>query len=169
VAVGLGVVLLAGGALAWTVGAAPADADPFVPPGVGAGPGTVQLSSEARRHPAGAAVLAQLQTHYDAINARDYAAWTTTVVRSRVDSLPEADFARAYASTVDGSMRVDRIDDGPDGELLVRLRFVSTQDVADAPPDVPAERICWRSTLPMTGSPPRIDETRGGSSVPEAC
>ncbi len=51
----------------------------------------------------------------------------------------------------------------------MRVRFVSAQDVEDAPADLPVERICWRVTLPMTGTPPRIDVTRGGSSVAVAC
>jgi hypothetical protein len=166
-AVGLCVLLLAGGAVAWAVGARPAAATP-PPPGGGVGPGTVELSPDSRAHPLGEVVREQLQAHYDAINERDYEAWRASVVPARAAALPEPAFRAVYASTRDGSIRVDRIDELPDG-VLVRVRFVSTQDVAQAPSAVPAARICWHSSLPMTGSPPRIDLTRGGSSVPAAC
>jgi hypothetical protein len=118
----------------------------------------------------------QLQRHFDAINAKDYRAWTTTVVPQRAKRLDEAEWRAAYASTTDGTIRIDRIDplpatgvgDAGDG-VLVRVRFVSTQNVEDAPPDLRAPRICWRSTLPMRGLPPLIDMTGGGSSLREAC
>lgn len=139
------------------------------PAGGGAGPAEVQLSPDARAHPSGEVVRAQLQAHYGAINAGDYAAWRETVVPARSERLPEAAWKSAYATTRDGSIRVERIDDVPGGGVVVRVRFVSTQDPADAPPGLPAARICWRSSLPMTGSPPRIGATRDGSSVPEVC
>jgi hypothetical protein len=165
VAFALAVLLVLGGFLATR-------ANPPGPPEVpeeGAGSGEVRLSPDATNHPAAEAVRAQLQRHYDAINERDYAQWRETVVPARSDALGEADWHDAYATTRDGSIRVDRIDAEPDGGLLVRVRFVSTQAVQDAPPDLPAERICWRSTLPMRGAPPRIDVTGGGSSAREAC
>jgi hypothetical protein len=142
------------------------------PPGVpdeGAGSSQVRLSPDAANHPAAEAVRAQLRRHYDAINERDYAQWRATVVPARAEALNETDWRDAYATTQDGSIRVERIDAAPDGGLLVRVRFISTQAVEDAPPDLPAERICWRSTLPMRGAPPLIDVTGGGSSAREAC
>lgn len=178
VAIALGVLLVAGGALAWATSGAPAvggapAGSPAAVPVAGAGPSAVQLSSDAARHPAAPAVLAQLQRHYDAINNRDYAAWTDTVVAERSAALPESRWLDDYASTKDGTIRVDRIDPAPEGGVLVLLRFVSTQAVADAPEQLPAERLCWRTTLPMTapsaGAPPRIQRAGGGSSVAEVC
>lgn len=169
VALVLAVLLVVGGAAAL----AARSTGPAVPsvPDEGVGSREVQLSADAANHPAADAVRAQLQRHYDAINERDYAQWRETVVPARSDALPEDAWRDAYASTQDGSIRVDRIDPAPDPDagLLVRVRFVSTQAVADAPPDLPAERICWRSTLPMRGAPPRIDVTGGGSSARESC
>ncbi|WP_219417252.1 hypothetical protein [Pseudonocardia nigra] len=138
-------------------------------PARGAGPTTVEVSADVARHPWGEAVRAQLQRHFDAINAKDYAQWRETVVPERAEALPEPAWQEAYRSSRDGSIRIVRIDDAPGGGVLVRLRFVSTQDVADAPPDLPVERICWRSTLPMTGLPPRIARTGDGSSDAAAC
>ena len=119
--------------------------------------------------PAAELVRAQLQRHYEAINAKDYRGWAATVVPERSAALPEQDWMDAYGSTRDGTIRVDRIDDIEGARVLVRVRFVSSQDVADAPPAVPARRICWRSSLPMSGEPPVIEQAGGGSSVAVAC
>ena len=167
VAIVFAVLLVVGGAAAL----ASRNSRPGPPdvPAEGSGSSEVQLSPDAANHPAAEDVRAQLQRHYDAINERDYAQWRATVVPARAEALNETDWRDAYATTQDGSIRVDRIDAAPDGGLLVRVRFVSTQALEDAPPDLPAERICWRSTLPMRGAPPLIDVTGGGSSAREAC
>jgi hypothetical protein len=177
-AIVLGALLVVGGAAALAsrsaAGPAPFGA-PRAVPAQGAGPGEVELSADAARHPAADVVREQLQRHFDAINTRNYEAWRTTVVKERSDRLGEKEWRDAYASTRDGTIRVDRIDAfpaaGPDDadRLLVRVRFVSTQNLEDAPPDMRVPRICWRSTLPMRGLPPLIDTTGGGSSLREAC
>jgi hypothetical protein len=167
VAMLFGVLLVVGGAAALTTRGAAGSAVSV--PADGAGSGVVQLSPDAAVHPAAEAVRAQLQRHYDAINTGDYALWQETVVPARVEALPEDEWQDAYATTRDGSIRMDRIDRGPGDVLLVRVRFISTQAVEDAPPDLRATRICWRSTLPMRGAPPRIDLTGGGSSARAAC
>jgi hypothetical protein len=169
VALMLGVLLVVGGAAALATGRP----GPPEVPAEGVGSSDVQLSPDAANHPAAEAVREQLQRHYDAINQRDYAQWRETVVPARSEALGEDDWRDAYATTRDGSIRVERIDPDPDappdGGVLVRVRFISMQAVEDAPPDLPAERICWRSTLPMRGEPPLIDVTGGGSSAREAC
>jgi hypothetical protein len=174
-AIALGAMLAVGGGVAAAsrsaTGVAPY-ASPRPVPVAGAGAGEVELSAGAAVHPAADVVREQLQRHYDAINSRDYAGWRATVVAERSDGLPEPAWQEAYASTRDGSIRIDRIDPAPgssDAGLLVRVRFVSTQDVDDAPPDLRVPRICWRSTLPMRGLPPLIDRTGGGSSIRAAC
>jgi hypothetical protein len=166
-AIVLAVLLVVGGAAAL----ATQDSRPGPPavPAEGAGSGEVQMSPDAEIHPAGEAVRAQLQRHYDGINRRNYEQWRETVVPARSDALGEEAWLDAYATTQDGTIRVERIDAAPDGALLVRVRFISTQAVEDAPPDLPADRICWRSTLPMRGTPPLIDVTGGGSSARERC
>jgi hypothetical protein len=172
VALLLGALFVAGGATALATrsaaGPAPLAAPPAVP-AEGVGAGEVQLSADAAQHPAADAVHAQLQRHYDAINERDYAGWRATVVPARAEALPEDDWQDAYETTRDGTIRVDRIDADPRGGMLVRVRFVSTQALQDAPPDLQTERICWNSTLPMRGAPPLIDVTGGGSSARGAC
>ncbi len=160
-----------------TSGAFPEFAPRPIPQGGDAGSDKVELSADVRAHSAGEPVRRQLQAYFSAINDGDYAAWLDTVVPAQWQVLPEAEWKEAYRSTVDGSIRVDRIDDRPDGGLLVRLRFVSRQAVDDAPSEVAAPRVCWLVTLPMTdptagpdrNGPPRIERTRDGSAVPTAC
>lgn len=174
VAIGLAVVLVIGGVVAGvsgaTRGSAPAGAPVTAPAAAeDEGSATVQLSSDAARYPGAAGVLAQLQLYFDAINEGDYAKWVPTITADRAARLSEKDWKAAYRSTKDGTIRIDRIDGTPTGDLLVRVRFTSLQALADAPADLRRKRICWRSTLPMTGSPPRIGSTQGGSSVKAAC
>lgn len=169
-----GVALLAGAVVAWSsdgragFAAAPLRAAPAVP-AQGVGSGEVLLSADALTHPAVQRVRGQLQRHFDAINAKDYDAWTSTVVPERGAALNAEQWLEAYDSTRDGTIRIDRIDDLAGGRVLVRVRFVSTQDLSDAPTEVPASRICWRNSLPMSGVPPLVEQTGGGSSMAVAC
>lgn len=172
------VVLLVGAALAARVlggriagGVSPSSWPPAVP-AQGAGSGTVELSADAARHPAAADVRAQLQRYFDAVNARDYASWTATVVQQRVDEQPRTQWLAGVDSTTDGTIRIDRIDriaDLDDGRVLALVRFVSTQDLADAPAGLRAARICWRAALPLTGIPPKLESSSAGSVLAEAC
>lgn len=168
VAIVLAVLVVVGGAAAL---ATRGRSGPPAVPAEGVGSSEVELSPGAADDPAAEVVRDQLQRHYDAINGRNYAQWRATVVPARAATLGETEWQEAYATTQDGSIRVERIDPdyGPDGGLLVRVRFISTQSLENAPSDLPAERICWRSTLPMRGTPPLIDVTGGGSSAREAC
>jgi hypothetical protein len=166
VAIVLAVLVVVGGAAAL---ASRGGSGPPPVPAEGVGSSEVELSPDAADSAAGEEVRAQLQRHYDAINGRNYAQWRATVVPARAAALGEVEWQEAYSTTQDGSIRVERIDPDPDGGLLVRVRFISTQSVENAPSDLQAERICWRSTLPMRGTPPLIDVTGGGSSAREAC
>jgi hypothetical protein len=174
--VAVGLVL---GALVATCAVAAATIPPRADPGPqlpvsGPGDPTVSLSRDAAVHPEGADVRNLLQRHFDAINSRNYPGWQGTVVPERVRALPEPAFRTVYASTQDGTIRVDRIEDGPAlasgfHDLVVRFRFVSVQSLDAAPQAVRAERICWNSSLPLVGYPRRIGQTGGGSSLPRAC
>ncbi len=173
-AVLLGIVLVAGVAVAWFAGGRAVSAVPPLRaappiPASGVGSEEVLLSADARTHPAAELVRAQLQRHYEAINAKDYVGWAATVVPERSAVLSEPDWLQDYGSTRDGTIRIDRIDDIEGSRVLVRVRFVSVQDVEDAPADVPARRICWRSSMPMSGVPPVIERTGSGSSVAVSC
>jgi hypothetical protein len=169
----LAALIVAGGVVARSAGGPGAGRAPLhtpqAVPAQGAGDATVTLSADAGTHPAGAAVRDQLQRYFDAINARDYAAWRTTVVQQRADEQPEQAWRDGVDTTADGTVRVDRIDDLDGGRLLARVRFVSTQDVSDAPADLSAPRLCWRASLPMSGSPPLLETGRAENVQGEAC
>jgi hypothetical protein len=170
--VGLG-ALIAACAVAAAVVPRPSSSGPALPVS-GPGTATVTLSPDARVHPEGESVRSLLQRHFDAINTRNYPGWAATVVPERVAMLPEPAFRKAYATTRDGNVRVDRIENSaprPSGshDLVVRFRFVSEQDPQDAPEQLRVGRICWASSLPLVGAPRRIGMTGGGSSLPQAC
>jgi hypothetical protein len=149
-------------------GGAPLYAPPDVPSS-GAGSGEVTLSVDALAHPAGESVRSQLQRYFDAINAKDYQGWSDTVVPERVAQQPEEAWQAGVRTTVDGTIRVDRVDDRPADSVLALVRFVSTQDPADAPETLRAGRICWRGSLPLTESPLRVDTGAAGSLVGTPC
>jgi hypothetical protein len=169
------VVVLVGGGIGAAVagirsfeGSAPLYAPPD-PPSSSAGSSEVTLSLDAMAHPAGESVRSQLQRYFDAINAKDYQGWSDTVVPERVARQPEQAWQAGVRTTVDGTIRVDRIDDRPGDAVLALVRFVSTQDPVDAPEMLRTGRICWRGSLPLTGSPPRIDTGTAGSLVGTPC
>jgi hypothetical protein len=147
----------------------------FQPPADGtAGPTAVTLSRDSAASDQGENVRSLLQRHFDAINTRNYGGWSETVVSDRKDAIPADVWAKDYATTQDGSIRVERIDGGPPGAdgrttMLVMVRFVSTQDPSSAPEDARVPRLCWHSMLPLTGSPWRIGSTGQGASAYEAC
>ncbi|MEU7813851.1 hypothetical protein [Pseudonocardia sp. NPDC049154] len=169
----LALVVVAAAAAAWLVGGrafeagAPTDA-PAAVPATGAGPPTVELSLDALTHPQHLAVRERLQAYFDAINAHDHAAWAATVTPERVAAQPAETWLAGVRSTQDGTIRVDRIEDAPDG-VLALVRFTSTQDVADAPADLRVGRICWRSALPMTGAALAIGAGAPGSTLSRPC
>jgi len=178
VAVGVGVVgvvlLVLGAALAASSASGPHTGSPPEyaapdPPATGAGSATVLLSADARTHPAAPGVLAQLQRYFDAINARDHTAWAATVAPERAAEQPQDVWLAAVDTTLDGTIRIDRIDDLDGGRVLVQVRFVSVQDLSDAPAAVPAPRICWRASLPMSGSPPLLESGDPGNALAAAC
>ncbi len=53
----------------------------------------------------------------------------------------------------------------------VAMSFVSTQDTADAPSDLPVPRICWQTQLPVTnlGDDARIGTARSGATTKNSC
>jgi hypothetical protein len=173
-AVALALVVVAAFLAAWLVGGkafeagAPADA-PSAVPADGVGSTAVVLSADATLHPDHQAVLDRLQAYFDAINARDHAAWAAAVTPERAAQQPEADWQAGVRSTRDGSVRVDRIVDAGPGTTLALVRFVSTQDVADAPADLRVARICWRQALPMTGTPLRIASGSPSDTLATPC
>ncbi|GAA4706887.1 hypothetical protein GCM10023215_54490 [Pseudonocardia yuanmonensis] len=169
----LALVVAAAAAAAWLIGGrafeagAPTDA-PAAVPETGAGPATVELSHDALMHPQHLAVRERLQAYFDAINARDHAAWAATVTPERAAAQPAETWLAGVRSTQDGTIRVDRIEPAPGG-VLALVRFTSTQDPADAPPDLRVDRICWRAALPMTGAALAIGAGSPGSTLSRPC
>ncbi|WP_179775979.1 hypothetical protein [Amycolatopsis endophytica] len=132
------------------------------------GPGTVELTPDAAAHPQNTAVRAVMQAYFDSINNRDYDLWKTAVTRERQQAKPESTWLKDYDSTRDGSILVYRIDAVPDKQLRVLVGFTSTQDPADAPPELPEACVHWRLVLPLTleSSAWKVDAA-SGSTTPE--
>ncbi len=126
----------------------------------------VRTEPAAAAHPSAAAVSALLTRHFTAINDHDYEAWSATVVPRRIADQPRGEWDRAFRSTRDSDVVVSGIA-AQGGGLLVDLSFVSEQDVADAPPDVPAARICWTARWPVAAG--LLDRPVPGSTTRRAC
>ncbi|ONI79534.1 hypothetical protein ALI144C_25140 [Actinosynnema sp. ALI-1.44] len=114
-------------------------------------PGSRQVKArgEFAQHPLQRAIWPMLQAHFDSINDLDYNKWRTTVTRARAATFPEHKWREDYRTTKDGSILLHRIDSAPDNRLRVMVSFTSTQDIADAPPELPKECIRWHIVLPL--------------------
>nr|CEL18826.1 hypothetical protein [Kibdelosporangium sp. MJ126-NF4]CTQ96321.1 hypothetical protein [Kibdelosporangium sp. MJ126-NF4] len=113
------------------------------------GTGQVRARKDFADHPLQGAIWPMLQEHFDSINERDYDKWRRTVTRERAAKFPESTWQDDYSSTKDGNILVHRLDWAPDRKLRVMVSFTSTQDLADAPPELPKECIRWRIVLPL--------------------
>ncbi|ALG07612.1 hypothetical protein [Kibdelosporangium phytohabitans] len=142
------------------------------------GSGQVKARQEFAEHPLQGQIWPMLQAHFDSINHRDYQKWRSTVTRERAVNFPEQKWLEDYRTTRDGSILVHRIDSAPDRKLRVMVSFTSTQDIVDAPPELPKECIRWHIVLPLTrednkwkidigpeGSSPRHEECGAAPSV----
>ncbi|UQS26529.1 MULTISPECIES: hypothetical protein [Amycolatopsis] len=132
------------------------------------GPGIVELTPDAAAHPQNATVRGLLQTYFDSINNRDYELWKTAVTRERVQAKPKSTWLNDYRTTKDGSILVYRIDPVTDDELRALVGFTSTQDVKDAPAELPEPCVHWRLVLPLAleSGAWKVD-TVTGSTTPE--
>ena len=151
----LAVLLLAGGFGAWVVGQQRADAS-TAPAGYAAGPSadrTVRLAPGAAEHGRAEEVRALLQQYFDAINARDYAAWSGSVSAAQATGQTPGRWAEAYSTTVDSNLVAADIDDDP---LRVRLMFSSSQDVEHAPEMLRADCIEWDVTYLLSDENGRL-------------
>ncbi|MDQ2708136.1 MAG: hypothetical protein M3Z25_11080 [Actinomycetota bacterium] len=138
-------------------------------PAQGAGASTVELSADAATHPSASAVRDLLNRYFDAINAKSYLAWATTVVPARVTDQPEPEWRQAYASTTDGAIRISRIDEQSPGRLVALVFFISTQSPESAPDGLKEPRICWRTAFSLVGDPMLIDSGRTASLLRGRC
>lgn len=114
-----------------------------VPSGEQPGPATVRGTADAVAHPLYATLQPLLQTYFDAINAKDYARWASVVTLERQINQPEEKWHRDFRTTRDGTIVVHRIEAGGDGTARALMTFTSTQDVDDAPDELPSPCIHW--------------------------
>ncbi|WP_228769750.1 hypothetical protein [Actinokineospora alba] len=121
-----------------------------LPPGEQPGHRDVRGTRDAIQHPMYETVRQLLQTYFDAINGKNYERWRTTVTADRIKNMPEETWRASYRSTQDGSIVVYRIETGPRGSARVMLTFISKQDVADAPLELPEPCIRWHVIFPLT-------------------
>ena len=91
----------------------------------------MRLSAERGQPPAAAEVQAVLQQYFDAINNRDYDAWTDRSPTTQSAPQTEEHWTQDYATTVDSNLTVMSINDDP---LRARMMFTSEQAVELAPP-----------------------------------
>ncbi|MFD9738938.1 hypothetical protein [Umezawaea sp. NPDC059074] len=112
---------------------------------------TVRLSVDAGLHPDGDRVRGLLQQYFDAINDRNYQAWSDSVTTEVARRLREPQWESNYQTTADGSVEVQRIDASSAERLRVMISFVSVQDVSKAPADLPVDCIRWHVVFPLQG------------------
>lgn len=144
-------------------------AAPRALPAQGAGTTTLEVSTDAWAYAEAPAVQDVLSRYFDAINTKNYAAWTGTVTPALAAQQSESSWRQGYASTVDGTIRLSRIDQAAPGRMIALVSYLSVQRPEDAPDGLKAPRICWRASYPLVGDPPRIDVGQTGSILRGAC
>jgi hypothetical protein len=115
-----------------------------MPPSTASEKSTITLTPHASAHPAAEQVRGLLQRHFEAINSHDYDAWTP-----RAGTAPREEWLEGYRTTQDDSVVVSDIRSVGPQDVSVELTFVSNQDPADAPADLPVAHICWYTELPI--------------------
>jgi hypothetical protein len=126
-------------------------------------PALVQVDSTVS--PTTAAAVQPLFTrYYSAINTKDFATWSTTVTSSRLKEQSETQWRQGYQSTQISNVTITSVTAGNGDGSRVSVTFTSTQDVAEAPPDLKVPRICWSlvTTVVYLGGPQQVI----GSQVP---
>jgi hypothetical protein len=107
------------------------------------GPPTVNGTVDAVAHPLYRTLRELLQTYFDAVNAKDYARWSSVVTYERQTNQPEQEWRKEYNTTQDGSIVMHRVEARGDGTARVLLTFTSTQAVENAPEELPRPCIHW--------------------------
>jgi hypothetical protein len=144
-------------------------AAPRALPASGAGSTTLEASNDAWAYASGPAVEDVLTRYFEAINTKNYAAWVATVTPAKAAQQTEAAWRQGYTSTVDGTIRLSRVDEVGPGRLVAMVSYLSTQRPEDAPQGLRADRICWRESIPLVGDPPRIDVGKTGAILRGPC
>lgn len=133
--------------------------------------GLVQTDAGTAAQPSAQTVLALLDRHFTAINRRDYAGWSFTVVTRRAQQQSAASWRNAYSSTTDSSVVVTSLTPSGSDSAVVGITFVSTQDLTQAPADLPATQVCWTSQWPVVdlSAGGRIDTPPPGTTSKQTC
>jgi hypothetical protein len=121
-----------------------------VPPSAEPGSPIVTVTPDVEHFPLHNDIQPVLQTYFDAINDRSYTRWRSVVSRKMAESKPLSQFITGYETSIDGSILVYRVDTELDDSLRVLVRFHSTQDRSDAPPDFQHGCIVWYQVFPLT-------------------
>lgn len=143
-----------------------------VPPSEQPGTSEVKGTVDATAHPLYRPLRDLLQRQFDAINARDYESWASTVTDERREQMPEKKWQNDYQTTTDGSIVIYRIEVVGDDDVRVLLHFTSTQDKEYAPPELQVECIHWNVVYAFTNERDGWRQAVAGSSQSpkhEAC
>ncbi|MCD2195896.1 hypothetical protein LQ327_21230 [Actinomycetospora endophytica] len=149
----------------------PALAGVTLPDDGSAGPPTVTLTPTAAESPRSAEIRDLVQRQVDARNSGNYGAWVATSSATSAASVSAAQFADRNRTVKVGSVILRRIDPVGDGEYVIPMGMITTQDPAAAPQDVPVSRLCWQvstSVVTERGSL-RIVDPMAGSSLRTPC
>jgi hypothetical protein len=143
-----------------------------VPPEDQPGSGVVRGTKDATAHPLFENVRRVLQVYFDAINNLDYERWSRTVTQDKIESQSKDEWLSSYRSTRDGSIVIYRIELAGDDAARVLMKFTSTQEPSDGPPELRVGCIHWNVVLAMVreDSGWKIDGgTTGVSPQTETC
>ena len=149
----------------------PALAGITLPDDGSAGPPTVVLAPSAASSARAAEIRDLVQRQVDARNAGDYGAWVATSSATSSASVSSAQFADRNRTVRVGSVVLRRIDPVGDGQYVVPMGMITTQDPAAAPSDVPVARLCWQvaTTVVTERGSLRIVDPMAGSSLRTPC
>jgi len=109
-----------------------ATASPSASPKKSAKPSTVAVSPSAAAHPAVVRVRTLLEHYFAAINAHNYAAYSSLLDAQMQQQNPQAKFASGYATTRDSAETLTSIANIGGGSLAATVTFTSHQSPADS-------------------------------------
>ncbi|NMO92352.1 hypothetical protein [Actinomycetospora sp. TBRC 11914] len=149
----------------------PALAGVALPDDGSAGSPTVVESPSAATSPRAAEIRDLVQRQVDARNNGDYGAWVATSSATSSASVSSAQFADRNRTVKVGSVILRRIDPVGDGEYVVPMGMITTQDPAAAPPDVRVPRLCWQVSMSVVTERGtlRLVDPSAGSSLRTPC
>ena len=110
--------------------------------------GLASLAPAAALYPGADAIEKVVNRYFQAINARDYAAYQAT--QSPAIAMTEPQFQAGFKSTRDSDVLITAISTGPDGNPAADMTFTSRQQ----PKDGPDGESCtnWHVTMYFDGS-----------------